>query len=754
MKKGRIIATSIASIAMCASLIAGGTYALFTSESTVNVAVTSGKVQVTANVVANSLKTYSKLDGTESAATEISSNVWQSDWSNGGFAKIEGANVTLDRITPEDGANFNVTIKNESNVAIQYKVALTAVADDKTESETTEAKANLMDALVVTLTAQDGTVKTMNGNELLWSNWTFVEAGNQFEDTVNVDIYMPDAPNNNDYQDLGVTIACRVEAVQGNATIEKPAENTNLAIYNADELVAFAESVNNGATYAGQTVELMRGFSLAGIDWRPIGTNADNAAKFQGTFEGNHNTLSDLTIDTSDENVYQATGLFGALNGTLQNLTIKNATVNGFSAGGNTDNGIAVVAGSIYPTGAIDNVHVVGATVEGNRYVGGISGYTYGSVMNCSVTNATLTAVPNAVGTNEDGSTKYDNGDKVGGIVGAFWNESTYTVENNKVNNLTIKGYRDLGGIAGLADGAVKNNQVSNVTILVDQGTNYYEDKDYCANYVVGRVAVDASNVVSGENEIRFVVEEGAHASWLGRALKAEYEVITIDLNTNASVDISSWKSNAFGGENTKEIVINGDNDQPTLTFNHKDSDWSHVIAVNDDCVMKLNNVKLTNSGYNDGPWNRHDISFSNEVELTNVSSDKAIALSNNATLKNVTITEDIEAYGLWIVSNGQTVDIDGLKIEATNGGRGIKIADEYVDEPLCVTLNIANAEFVTAKKAAILVTVQAGAKIDIGENVDISNTADTVNAVWADEDYQNANKITVTGGTVVNEVE
>ena len=46
MKKS--IVTSILVIALCFSVIAGATFALFTSESKVNVAVTSGNVEVVA----------------------------------------------------------------------------------------------------------------------------------------------------------------------------------------------------------------------------------------------------------------------------------------------------------------------------------------------------------------------------------------------------------------------------------------------------------------------------------------------------------------------------------------------------------------------------------------------------------------------------------------------------------------------------------------------------------------------------------
>ena len=44
MMKRRILVMSFLTIALCFSLIFGATYALFTSESKVNISVTSGKV--------------------------------------------------------------------------------------------------------------------------------------------------------------------------------------------------------------------------------------------------------------------------------------------------------------------------------------------------------------------------------------------------------------------------------------------------------------------------------------------------------------------------------------------------------------------------------------------------------------------------------------------------------------------------------------------------------------------------------------
>ena len=62
MKK-KILLSSILTIVLCISLITGSTFALFTSESKVNVAVSSGKVEMVANI--ENLQTWSLEDDLE-----------------------------------------------------------------------------------------------------------------------------------------------------------------------------------------------------------------------------------------------------------------------------------------------------------------------------------------------------------------------------------------------------------------------------------------------------------------------------------------------------------------------------------------------------------------------------------------------------------------------------------------------------------------------------------------------------------------
>ncbi len=227
----------------------------------------------------------------------------------------------------------------------------------------------------------------------------------------------------------------------------------------------FADEVNSGnCDFAGQTLCLLDNINLNGEAWSPIGPNADANNRFRGTFDGKNKTISNLNVNQGAGS--HAAGLFGALCGTVKNLVIDGATIVNLTEGtpdadsGATVNGTAVVAGSmVYEYALIDNVTVRNATVSGNRYVGGIAGHVqqhtgenttlYTTISNCTVEgNTTITSTPADI--NNDGS--YDNGDKIGGIVGF----TTGIVDNCKVvgtatTPVTIHAYRDMGGVAGYA---------------------------------------------------------------------------------------------------------------------------------------------------------------------------------------------------------------------------------------------------------------------------------------------------------------
>ena len=249
-------------------------------------------------------------------------------------------------------------------------------------------------------------------------------------------------------------------------------------------------------------------------------------------------------------------------------------------------------------------------------------------------------------------------------------------------------------------------------------------------------------------------------------ALRQDLEHIVIELgpsqtkSAQPAVYSAVVNGTPFGTANTKSITIKANGN--TINFVYTNGDSQSVKCVNEDCKIYIEDATLTNSGKNNGPWNRHDICFSSAVGLSNVISDKAIALYNDATLTNVTISDvhpdNSEAYGLWITPLGQTIDLDRVTITPSadkKTDRAIKIDEQYYTTTAApVTLNIKNSTFISQKKAAVTVKTKVGSTINWEEGNNIERvTEDPVNPVWVDKgmaDYFDL--VIVNGGTKVLE--
>ena len=229
-------------------------------------------------------------------------------------------------------------------------------------------------------------------------------------------------------------------------------------------------------------------------------------------------------------------------------------------------------------------------------------------------------------------------------------------------------------------------------------------------------------------------------AEELTAALIANNENINVVLQDDIDLPIASLGQITggsgeykLGGENTKNITIDLNGKKLNITTTY----WSNLGAKNDKALFTIKNGTMTSSQAT-GTWNSYDVTFSNcDYVIENVVFEKAIAFDNtgkSVSLKDVTINETHDYYAMWITAAGQYVTIDGLTINSA-AGRGIKIDEQYVKSPAKVTLNINNAIFKTAKKAAILVKSAAGAEIN-ASNLNIGEVAqDTNNAVWVDKD-------------------
>ena len=125
--KRKTLLTALVSIILCISLIAGATFAWFTSKNDVNIAVSSGKVDIVATV--KNVKGYSALWNEESQEytyTEKTDGVF----SNEGTYGYEDGTLTVERITPGDGVTFTISVENKSSVAIKYQTVVTLVNTD------------------------------------------------------------------------------------------------------------------------------------------------------------------------------------------------------------------------------------------------------------------------------------------------------------------------------------------------------------------------------------------------------------------------------------------------------------------------------------------------------------------------------------------------------------------------------------------------------------------------------------------------
>lgn len=204
MKK-RLI-TLILSVMLALSVVSGATFALFTTETKVNVAVTSGIVELKAT--ADDFETYSaKWDDVNDKY--IDNKNAGLVFATLGEVVVASGNQSIDIINmvPGDSVKFNIYLENSSNVAIMYKVV---IAPDTGSTTDLFTGAN---PLEFTINAQ-----TYSGVEVnsAWTTWLTTEPTQK---TVEVTIKLP-VEAGNEYQDKVAKLTYKVIGVQANANTD------------------------------------------------------------------------------------------------------------------------------------------------------------------------------------------------------------------------------------------------------------------------------------------------------------------------------------------------------------------------------------------------------------------------------------------------------------------------------------------------------------------------------------------------------
>lgn len=229
------------------------------------------------------------------------------------------------------------------------------------------------------------------------------------------------------------------------ATTWSPNSDGDYEIGSLDQLKFFRDAVNDGNTFAGQTVLLTASIDLNNEEWTPIGKSGKT---FQGTFDGQGNTVSNLYIYTPTQD---DVGFFGfTTNGEIKNLTIENANVTGYLD-------VGAVAGTPY-TSKYTNITLKGEVkVQGFAYVGGM----FGKNVYADLTKLTIDAAEGSYVTADSGAYRT----YVGGVIG-FMGEGN-TIVKNVTSNINVSGSTcDVGGITGIAH---YGNSFVNVTCTADE---------------------------------------------------------------------------------------------------------------------------------------------------------------------------------------------------------------------------------------------------------------------------------------------
>lgn len=171
-------------------------------------------------------------------------------------------------------------------------------------------------------------------------------------------------------------------------------EASPFIIDNVDKFMGMTATTDN-------FYQLSRDLDFTGIEFTPIAT-------FDGTFDGNGMTISNITLNITDGNG----GIFAENNGTIKNLTVEESEVT--------------------KTGSLEN----------NGGIGILVGINNKELSNCHITNSKLNATPTSTGT--------DTG--IGLLCGKNTSQNSFISECTVTSgNITMEGNTtsNIGGLVG-----------------------------------------------------------------------------------------------------------------------------------------------------------------------------------------------------------------------------------------------------------------------------------------------------------------
>lgn len=630
--KNKIIISSILTIAMCFSLIAGSTFALFTSESKVDVVVSSATVDV--DVDASAL-TYASTLGTALGSADLTDNV-----------------ITLTNLVPGDYVTFTLTVTNKSTVSVKYRALVNVVADN-----------GLLSGLVITY------------DEAFASGWDTLDATTSENGTtvktVTVRIELPEAASN-DYQGKSCKLAYVVEAIQGNATpVTSVATKADLqnAISRGDTDIKLVEDITVDApivisaassTYslraAAPVVIDLNGKTIVGTAHKSVGAvlkNEGNLILKNGTISSTANNGGSAIQNNGTVAIENVT-LNGAPNAdgswpsyTVNNtgvMTVDNSTITSFHGAVASYNEGAVVT---LNNSEIDMAGIPGFTNHGM--------YTYnnGKIVVNGGTYANKAADQNSTGASVINGNVEINGGTFSGRIENYYGTpkimgGTFSVSParfvatgcvaNEVEGKWVVSISDLQTVinnAKAGDTIVLNNDVTASSVIMIDKSIVIEGNGHNVASTATRVfRIATSNTEVTLNNVNMVSNAVRVSSNDIRGISIDGSLTNVKLTLNdCSVDFTdasahdwSYAVNVSGNGTGHTVVVNGGTYEGANVINAHGA--SNTVVVKDATLNSLYLASEYENMYGAGIWVLQDANSKVEVTGTTFTGVNAVALN------------------------------------------------------------------------------------------------------------------------------
>ena len=408
---------------------------------------------------------------------------------------------------------------------------------------------------------------------------------------------------------------------------ETDADGTYL-VKTQGELEWIAQQANASATPYTKNISLQNDIFMVGA-WTPIGIGTNFNNRYCGTFDGNGHTIHNMNVTTNDRS-----GFFGFMNGVVKNLNFEGAVVKSNHWAG------VVVGYSDNETGTarIENCKVNNSTVtiateqiDGNwdngDKAGGIIGYMAANdqVTSCTVSNTTIQAYRDL-----GGIIGYSNGSVISGNT---VDNVTLIVDNtNNYKSYTTLADHDVNAVIGENHGTDTDNTIGTVNI----GTLAATQADFAA--AVAGLAADGTLTVylcEGSFTVPSVNKAGATLNVVGTT----GTVVNTSTNGNAVKILNLSNLTVQGGQNYKGFQHVGE----STTFTNCTIDgvifgYSPELVFTD-CVFNSNNYAVWTYAATKADFT--DCTFNNSLQAKAilVYSENASYTGIDVTVENCTFT-------------------------------------------------------------------------------------------------------------------